>query len=248
MIMNILLILIAILPGLLIAIYIYFMDKYEREGSLALLLCFILGMIITIPGLALQTWVDNMGYSEHGSLLWTLFFSMVVIGLSEELLKFGALLAYPFRSKFFNEPMDGIVYCVMIGMGFATLENILYATRYGMEVTVVRAFTAVPAHAVFAIIMGYYAGLAKFNPIKRNQLLLIGFTIATFIHGLYDFFILQQAYEWLMVAATLTLYVSIFFAIKMVKKHQRNSPFITPNGKPLPEDNDSFSINTTEDK
>lgn len=236
MIMNILLIFVAVLPGLLIATYIYFMDKYERERSLTLLLCFGLGMAITVPGLALQTWVDSMGYSEYGSLLWTFFFSMVVISLSEELLKFSALIAYPFRAKFFNEPMDGIVYCVMIGMGFATLENIIYATRFGMEVTVVRAFTAVPAHAVFAIIMGYYAGLAKFNPLKKYQLLLIGFSIAVFIHGLYDFFILQQAYEWLMVAATLTLYVSIFFAIKMIKKHQRNSPFITPTGEPLIKD------------
>lgn len=227
MLMNILLVLVAIFPGLAISAYIYFMDRHEREKELPLLLCFLLGMLVTAPGLALQTWVDKLGYSEAGSLWWTFFFSMVVIGFSEEILKFFAFMVYPYRRNFFNEPIDGIVYLVMIGMGFATLENIIYAFRFGIEIALIRAFTAVPAHAVFAIIMGYYAGSAKFIPARRNQLLLIGFLLATFIHGLYDFFILQQAYEWLMVGATLVLYVSIFFAIKMVKQHQRKSPFIT---------------------
>ena len=56
---------------------------------------------------------------------------------------------------------DGIVYAVMIGMGFATLENIIYASRFGLETTLFRAFTAVPAHGVFAAIMGYYIGVGK---------------------------------------------------------------------------------------
>lgn len=233
MLMKILLVLVAILPGIAISLYVYFMDKYERENKIPLLLCFLFGMLVTAPGLALQTWVDKLGYSEAGSLWWTFFFSMVVIGLSEEILKFFAFMVYPYRSNFFNEPIDGIVYCVMIGMGFATLENVIYAVRFGMEIAIIRAFTAVPAHAVFAIIMGYYAGSAKFIPERRNQLLIIGFSLATFIHGLYDFFILQQAYEWLMIGATLVLYISIFFAIKMIKQHQRRSPFISTVNPPI---------------
>ena len=66
----------------------------------------------------------------------------------------------------------------MIGMGFATLENILYADRFGLQTVMIRAFTAVPAHAIFAIIMGYYIGLAKFNKKKSHQIFSSGFSIS----------------------------------------------------------------------
>ncbi|MFK7932961.1 MAG: PrsW family intramembrane metalloprotease [Saprospiraceae bacterium] len=226
MLEKILLILVAILPGLLISGYIYWMDKHERERGLPLLICFALGALITAPGLAFQTWVDKLGYSESGSLWWTFFFALIVVGFTEELLKFIAFIGYPYRADFFNEPIDGIVYCVMIGMGFATVENVIYALDYGIEIALFRGITAVPAHAVFGVVMGYYAGSAKFIPQRRNQLLAVGFLLAVLIHGLYDFFILQDTYEWLMLGATLILYVSIFFAIRMIKQHQRSSPFL----------------------
>ena len=227
MLAKILLVLAAIAPGLLISGYVFWMDRHERERPLPLLICFALGALITAPGLAFQTWVDKLGYSEAGSIWWTFFFALVVVGFTEELLKFAAFMGYPYRGDFFNEPIDGIVYCVMVGMGFATVENVIYALDYGIEIALFRGITAVPAHAVFGVVMGYYAGSAKFIPARRNQLLAVGFTLAVVIHGLYDFFILQDAYEWLMIGATLVLYVSIFFAIRMIKLHQRSSPFIT---------------------
>ena len=229
MLAKISLILAAIVPGLLISGYVFWMDRHERERPLPLLICFALGALITAPGLAFQTWVDKLGYSEAGNIWWTFFFALVVVGLTEELLKFAAFMGYPYRSDFFNEPIDGIVYCVMIGMGFATVENVIYALDYDIETTLFRGITAVPAHAVFGVIMGYYAGSAKFIPARRNQLLAVGFILAVFIHGLYDFFILQNVYEWLMIGAILVLYVSIFFAIRMIKQHQRSSPFVVPD-------------------
>ncbi|MEL7021515.1 MAG: hypothetical protein AAGK47_07905, partial [Bacteroidota bacterium] len=63
------------------------------------------------------------------------------------------------------------------------------------------------------------------------------FCSAVFIHGLYDFFLLQDAYEWLMLGATLVLYISIFFAIHMIKKHQRRSPFIKTTNPPIGDTN-----------
>jgi RsiW-degrading membrane proteinase PrsW (M82 family) len=51
----------------------------------------------------------------------------------------------------------------MVSMGFACTENILYVLEGGYEVAIMRAFTAVPAHATFGILMGYYMGKAKFS-------------------------------------------------------------------------------------
>lgn len=225
--MNIFLIFLAILPGLLISAYIYYLDKYEKESGWHLLICFGLGMLITLPALKIEAWAEHSGFNYTQNLFFTLIFSLIAVALTEEVSKLIALLIFPFRQSFFNEPMDGIIYSVMIGMGFATLENVLYALDYGLGTTIMRAFTAVPAHGIFAVIMGYYIGLAKFDQKNRIRLILTGLGLAVAVHGIYDFFILQQAYEWLMLLAIVTLLVSIYYGRTLIKLHQDNSPFKT---------------------
>ena len=223
--MNPTLLILAIIPGLVICFLIYKIDRFEREPARHLSVCFILGVLCCFPAIYLEGIGDDLGYNESEGIGKLFVFSYIVIALSEELVKYLALLFYIYPKKVFNEPLDGILYSVMIGMGFATLENILYADRFGLQTVMVRAFTAVPAHAIFAIIMGYYVGLAKFNPKRRSQLLFLGLFFPVLIHGTYDLFLLQQYYEWLMVLATFTLCVSAFFAIRVVRLHQQNSPF-----------------------
>lgn len=225
--MDPLLLILAIIPGLAICIFIYKIDKFEREPVLHLSICFLLGVFSCFPAIYLEGIGDDMGFSESGGLGNLLVFSYIIIALSEELVKYLALVFYAYPKKIFNEPLDGILYSVMIGMGFATLENLLYADRFGLQTIMVRAFTAVPAHAVFAIVMGYYVGLAKFNKNKKDRikLLALGLVVPVLLHGTYDLFILQQYYEWLMVLATFTLFISAFFAIRVVRLHQQNSPF-----------------------
>lgn len=223
--MSIFLIFLAILPGLLICFLLFKLDKFEKEPILHLSICFALGILCCFPAMKLEMWGDQLGYDENQGIGTLLVFSYIVVALSEELVKYLVLVFYPFQRKFFNEPLDGIIYAVMIGMGFATLENILYADRFGLQTIIVRAFTAVPAHAVFAIIMGYYVGLAKFDLKNRKKYLAFGLLIPVLIHGTYDVFILQEYYEWLMVLATLTLSISTFFAYRVIRLHQQSSPF-----------------------
>lgn len=226
--MEILLFLLAILPGLGICAYIFYLDKHEKEAWWHLLICFILGMISTLPALYFETLVTDNGYGTSGNLIQVFFYSLLGVALIEEIAKSSCLFIFPFFNKWFNEPMDGIVYSVMIGMGFATVENIFYAYSNGLETVLVRAFTAVPAHAVFATITGYYVGLAKFNKPKRIQLILIGVGFAILTHGIYNFFLLQELYEWLSIFAIVTLFISYQFAKRMIELHSENSPFNNP--------------------
>ncbi len=223
--MSPLLLILAIIPGLLICFLIYKIDKFEKEPVFHLSICFLLGILCCFPAIKLEAIGDNLGYDESHGLGNLLTFSYIIIALSEEIVKYLVLVFYAYPKKIFNEPLDGILYAVMIGMGFATLENVLYADRFGLQTVMVRAFTAVPAHAIFAIIMGYFVGLAKFNRKNRIKLLALGLIVPVLIHGTYDLFILQQYYEWLMVLATFTLTVSAFFAIRVIRLHQQNSPF-----------------------
>jgi len=55
---------------------------------------------------------------------WTLWFKAFIgVALTEEMLKFLVVYFLYFKQPFFDEPMDGIVYCVLVGMGFVSVEN-----------------------------------------------------------------------------------------------------------------------------
>ncbi len=217
--------LLAIIPGLAIAWFIYRVDKYEREKFWPLTFAFLTGMLLTLPLMEVQEWFFKMGLEKTHSVLPAVFFSFILVSGTEETLKFGALMLYTRKSSFFNEPLDGIVYAVMISMGFATLENIYYALEFGLPTTAVRAVTAVPAHAVFATMMGYYVGKSRFSPVRGKPNLLYGWLVPLIVHGIYDFFIIQEIYDALILFAVVTLSISLFFAFRLIQEGQEASPF-----------------------
>ena len=229
--MEILNLALATLPGVVIAVYIYYKDIHEKEPHKYLIWCFLFGALSTLPAIWLEEWGTSLGYDVSPNIVTTAIFAFIVVAGSEELVKFVFLRGYIYNKSEFNEPLDGIVYAVMIGMGFATLENILYAMNYGIQTTIIRAFTAVPAHAAFAVIMGYYVGLAKFSDIQKIQLMLQGFVGAILFHGAYDFFIFQNNYPALTAFTLITLFVGIILSRRMIKVHQELSPFRLDNNE-----------------
>jgi RsiW-degrading membrane proteinase PrsW (M82 family) len=186
------LLLLSILPGILICLFIYFRDhKSNREPVGLLLLCFFLGVAIAVPCIFLETWLSKTASIYLRALgatpvIHIIVQSFAVIALCEEGLKFLVLKKIAFPLKKFDEPMDGIVYSVFVSMGFATIENVGYVYMHGATTAIMRMFLSVPAHAAFAVLMGYYVGMAKFNLLNRRKLLLKGLFIAILFHGLYD--------------------------------------------------------------
>jgi RsiW-degrading membrane proteinase PrsW (M82 family) len=223
-----LLFVLATLPALIVCYLIIKADKHEKEDRRQLLLAILAGALITVPAFYVEAAAHAAGWESPRDITRTIMYSFLAIGGVEELLKAIALVAFFYHKRFFNEPFDGIIYSVMIGMGFALVENWLYAYRLrDVSNLVVRAFTAVPAHASFGIIMGYFAGKAKFDSSLPWRRLLIGFSLAAVIHGAYDFFILYERYEWLGGLALVCLALSIFYSRRLIKLHQDNSPYNT---------------------
>jgi RsiW-degrading membrane proteinase PrsW (M82 family) len=153
-----------------------------------------------------------------------------VVALSEEGSKFLVLRFYAYPKKIFREPFDGVIFGVMIGMGFATVENIEYVRQFGLETGVSRFFLAIPAHASFAVLMGYPVGRAKFAPSGKVALLLKGLGMAVLFHGSFDFFLfLQQSREAtkylstgvLSFGAFATFYIAVRLAMRALRLHQR---------------------------
>ena len=235
-----LLLTLAMVPGLAIAYYIYQRDRYDPEPRSLVIWCFICGCLSTIPPVLLSLFVDDTRLS--GGFWDIAFYCFFVIALSEEGSKFmfTRLVAYP--NKAFNEPMDGIVYSVMVAMGFATLENVLYSLEHGYGTTIMRAFTAVPAHASFGVLIGAFMGFAKFSKGSQSTIyMLTGLVLAILFHGAYDLFLLQQSYEGLAILALITLAVGIIVSRRLIAFAVRNSPFNPENeGSIVAENDDNF--------
>ncbi len=216
----------AVSPGMAIAIYIYWQDKFEREPRKLLFWAFFLGMVSVLPAILLEAHWGSLGFATSPIFKETAFFAFVVVGFSEELSKFFLLRYFLYRRKAFNEPFDGITYAVMVSMGFATVENVMYVIEGGFHVAIMRAIFAVPAHATFGIIMGYFVGLAKFRSAHRTLFLILGLLGATIFHGLYDLSLMQSNIPYLKIpGAVLSLVVAGALSISAIRIHQKRSPF-----------------------
>lgn len=224
----------ALAPGIAICIYFFYKDIYNREPRLNLLVSFILGGLAIFPA----AWFERtFAYTVDGSLAGVAIFSYAIVGFSEEASKFLGLRLYSYNQKSFDEPLDGIVYSVIVSMGFATVENVMYVQNYaalgrGLEVGLLRMFISVPAHACFAVVMGYFIGKAKFNPAKSFIIMMTGLLLAVFFHGTFDLFLFLPKYsyigrEWseiLLGAGALSSYiVCLVLSRRLIRSHKNIS-------------------------
>jgi RsiW-degrading membrane proteinase PrsW (M82 family) len=167
-------------------------------------------------------------YGSSSNPFMTFTFAFAVVAFSEEFVKYLFLRYYIYPKAVFDEPLDGIVYAVMIGMGFATLENVLYVVVRTQDVATafqvgwLRMTTAVPGHAIFAIVMGYFVGWAKFAPRYRAAFLWIGLFAAIGLHGIYDYFIFMQMRQSLLV---FVLASGGVVALLLLQKHSDYQPY-----------------------
>lgn len=215
---------IALAPGFAIGVYIYLKDKHEKEPISLLIKSFFYGILSTFVTLAISGALRQFVMIDETNVSEQAINAFLLVALVEEFSKFIFIRGILYRNKNFNEPFDGIVYAVMVGMGFATFENIFYVIDGGMSVAIMRMFTAVPAHATFAILMGYFLGKAKFEN-KKSYYALHALGVATLFHGAYDYFLFISFIPGIALGALASLVVGIYFSRKAIKLHQDVSPF-----------------------
>ncbi|SDU18358.1 Membrane proteinase PrsW, cleaves anti-sigma factor RsiW, M82 family [Polaribacter sp. Hel1_33_78] len=218
--------LLAIAPAMIFVIFIYLKDKIEKEPISFLIKNFFLGAFGSIIITLILGVLFNSIYplNDEKSVFQQFIKAFVVVALVEEFSKYVIVKYYAQKNKEFNEPFDGIVYALTVSMGFAALENVLYILQYGVSTGITRAFTAVPAHATFGILMGYFMGKAKFSK-NRIQLNLLGLLGATIFHGFYNFFLFINFVPGTLIGAILSLIIGTVLSRKAIKKHQKDSNF-----------------------
>ncbi|MBP5527087.1 MAG: PrsW family intramembrane metalloprotease [Bacteroidales bacterium] len=179
----------AILPVLLLLYFIYRKDKLNPEPLGKLLLTFFVGCLCVIPAGLMESVIMPLAPSAEDAPVFNgLFTGYAVAGFSEELCKLLLLLWVIWRSPHFDEYFDGIVYATFLSLGFACVENIGYVMSGNdpMTTALMRGLLAVPAHFLFAVTMGYYVSLAKFDPAGRWGHLWKALLYPVLMHGTYD--------------------------------------------------------------
>ncbi|MSQ82663.1 MAG: PrsW family intramembrane metalloprotease [Myxococcales bacterium] len=178
----------AVVPSLLIFWYFHARDANPEPRSV-LWQTFKYGAYTTVAAALLEIaeeyLVGGKAMAPLASSINGAFFSAALI---EESFKFLVLVRFCSRHPAFDESMDGIIYGVTASLGFATLENILYVAQGGMDVAVLRALLAVPGHASWGALMGYFVGQARFGPdSERARNLTLALVVPIALHGGYDF-------------------------------------------------------------
>ena len=221
----------ALAPGAAIMIYIYLRDKHEREPLGLLTISFLYGGLSTILTMFISWPVNAWILTKEDDVAHQFFNAFFKVALVEEFSKFFFVRFILFYNKNFNEPFDGIVYAIMVGMGFATLENVLYVYQYGLATGILRMFTAVPAHATFAILMGFFLGKAKFTHRKVFYFSVISLIAAAIFHGSYDYFLFISFIPGIWTGAGVSLIIGFMLSRKAIRLHQQVSPFIGEEAK-----------------
>jgi RsiW-degrading membrane proteinase PrsW (M82 family) len=214
--------LLTFLPGLLILFYFVYSDRF-KEPKKIILITFILGIAIGYPAGHLNYYVAR--FFSNGNIINDALVGGAFAGaIVEEILKFLILYFYIFKQKEFNEPMDAIVYGVIISLGFAINENYDYVYRISEEANILswdmalaRSYSAIPMHAVCGVIMGFYFGQNYF--IERGKSFSLALIIPIIIHGSYNFLL---SFNWFYSLTILILAVIFcFYLHRVAKDHQK---------------------------
>ncbi|MBW7455932.1 glutamic-type intramembrane protease PrsW [Paenibacillus sepulcri] len=211
----------AVAPGISLLTYFYLKDRYDAEPIHMVLRVFLLGVVIVLPIMVIQRGLTLL-WGDHPFV-----FAFAVSAGVEELVKWFVLYHIIYNHTEFDEPYDGIVYAVAISLGFATVENVLYAVFQpsSMGTLLIRALLPVSGHALFGVTMGYYLGKAKFAAKKSSGKFIMLAAAAPMVeHGVYDWIMGSGSTYWVWFIVPLMTYLWIKGIRKMNRANAR-SPF-----------------------
>lgn len=205
----------------LIALLVYLYLKYRfSNGSFNLLFnAFLWGMFSIVLVLIVQIAATFLGLDKLTNIRRIIFYALVISAFFAEFGKYVILRGFIYPKKEFKTPVDGIVYSVMISMGFATMNNILYFINIPhLAVNIPNALTAGPANAIFAVMMGFFIGVGKLRELRFIDSM-TGLAGAVFFHALYSFCLLTKDYRLLLAFFIGATIIGISLCIAAIKMH-----------------------------
>lgn len=199
---------------------------YRPKPRRLLAVAFLLGMLSTLPAAGLElAFLSDVDLDTGADLASVVVAMLFVVGPVEELSKFLAVRLGPYRSLYFDEPRDGLVYAVAASLGFASLENLGYIIAFGPEVMAVRAPVSTLAHVIFGSFWGIALGINSQERTRGGALwLLAGLAAGAVAHGVFNVLVFELSPVGVLLALLL-IGAGMLWTLSRFRWAQKVSPF-----------------------
>lgn len=180
----------ALLPAAVLMFFILRRDREHPEPVWQLVKAFLYGVVSVFVSTLFSTPFVSSGILPNGyyDAFTATIYSFGAAALPEETAKLIMLWLFLRRNKEFDEHLDGVVYAVCVGLGFAAFENVMYLFDAGdawFGTAIARGLLSVPGHFFFAVLMGYYYSLVHFGHDSwHNRVFVLAAPVLA--HGIYD--------------------------------------------------------------
>ncbi|MBQ9827571.1 MAG: PrsW family intramembrane metalloprotease [Lachnospiraceae bacterium] len=223
-------ILAAVIPAILLMIYVYRKDRIEQEPVRLVGMLMLYGALSGFIAMALEALGEKLlpVFVSPDNPYYMVFFAFLVVAAAEEGVKFFFLKRKTWNDPNLDHQFDGIVYAAAVSMGFAAMENIGYVFSYGISVAPIRAFLSIPGHMAFAVAMGVLYGRARLWENRQDHRKAVAFQAAAylaavFLHGFYDACAMMgtDLSAIFFIIFVVVTYIGIFFIIKRESRTDR---------------------------
>jgi RsiW-degrading membrane proteinase PrsW (M82 family) len=203
-------ILLGFLPSLIWLSFYLRKDKHPEPNSMVLKI-FIWGMLLAPLAIVLElflVWLLNPSFhplsllsqAPQNGLIKIILAATLIPALVEEYLKYSVVKSKVLKNSEFDEPTDAMLYCIIAGLGFAAVENLLLLFKapllpfqQALSAITLRFLGATFVHALASGIVGYWLALGLLYTKQRKRLILTGLTIAIALHSCYNYLIISVA-------------------------------------------------------
>ncbi len=218
-----------LLPSFVWLVFYLQEDTYPEPRHLILLM-FLIGCITTFIALFVEMRFNVLLDRFHISL----YSFNALLGLSaiEEILKFLGVLIVFRRSSYFREPLDAMIYMIVVALGFAAIENIGAMndqfTQSGFlsdaaQVGIFRFMGATLLHSVASGFLGYFwaLGILQKRPFRY---LAKGIAVAVLLHAIFNYLILKAGPTFYPVVLLIIASFFLLHDFEVVRKKELQEP------------------------
>jgi protease PrsW len=219
----------AIIPMFIYLIFIWRLDRYEREPFGKVFKHFLWGAIGAVFfGIIISNFLNSTAELLISSEDSIIFISAVIVApFAEELVK-ALYLFRSFRKNYFDNITDGLVYGGAIGLGFGMTENLMYFTTYDdtlsqwISIVITRSIFSAVMHAIATATVGAFLAKAKFSLSSSKYLYpIIGISLAMFFHATWNFSLTFEFTYYLGLLFMIFLIFCFFFIFNSSLKTER---------------------------
>lgn len=182
-----------LLPALLWLIFWLREDNLHPEPRSLVAGTFLSGMVVVVIAVFLEKYAaDIIADEKYRYIAWAAI---------EEIVKFLAVALIALKSRYMDEPVDAMIYCITVALGFAALENALFIlspldtgdiTR-SIVTGNMRFIGATLVHTVCSATVGFMIGLSFYkNAFLKTISLLFGVILAVALHASFNLSIINE--------------------------------------------------------